>query len=1037
MKNKKFNSIIIAYFLISAVIFSTSCDNSFYLTEKEFYALRGQLATASVANQVFSGVQGQQLQINFDNSVSPPRVQSSNLEDFIRNHLPTLALLEAYPSNSLQIDRVSDEIEKQFDNWLANRLRLYTGANNAAVSLERVDAMRIQFMNNPTFSYSENKIVFNTTLQMTIDCRIKVDALDPITNFLFGGVNGTYDVAIDVQNLQMQGEISFVSLGEDSSDMQFKLTPTVGNVVVRDRGIVTPTAVKNGIRDVIKTNLKVKIEENFSQKYDYFALNNCRVSGEFACEYNALPLSPSPELHTVARGTDNKLYAAVRRNNVWSNYKQICCTSSQIQINFTSDPSLAVSSAGTIELAATISSGEIFYAQYQNGWKNYRFLLPPQGQSYRGKPAIVATAPGQVEIFVARADNKIVHLRKINGNWTAPVVINLPVSTGTIQNITFLTYRDPTAVLSGNKIFLTAVASNNRLYAIIYDIETGLWGKSSQISTSENVNFTPALASGGDGRIDLVYVGQSGSVYHRPITINVVNIFSSATIGFVLSTETNIPGSVNAAPFLAASGYRQLDLVARGTDNRLYYNHFVGTQSPTGFIDGRNVVQGWSGWGFLNGNFYGTQLLSNEYTEEFALAATKTGKLDVVARIRANSFSTAYTLHHNSFDAAGFGNNPWKTVHWRGYQKIGNQQFNGRPALAALDENFEIAFVGQGSNIYNAQHGAEDFAQLVGFQILSNPTTVDPLAVSSGKGLVDLIAVGTDRKIRHIRYYNDLRLLTTILPAQTNLTFQSRPAVVGYGDGQLDVIGVSTTGSIYHWRCVNGIWQNPQQISGMVISSPILVNTGGGQLELFAIGGDNKLYRWRFLGGAWGNWQQIPGTFTINPNRFGQGSAMTSSDGALDLAVVSNQAGAAVYHRYVEPRDDTVSLPNLPAQTFRSLGSWANSQPFVGTFSKNEKFVIVGDSFSSDFKYYSLNNSANWQTGVLRGNNLGLQIGGIANLPTGAVVVATDLSGKIYFHNQFVAENPRFDFAPVSRQTAQSQLRLPLYRPTVASFGGQ
>ena len=112
MKNQKFSSIIITCFLISVVIFSTACDSNFYLTEKELYALRSQIATEAVANQVFSTMQNGQLQITFDNSVSPPRVQSSNLETFMRTHIPSLGILEGYPSNALQINRVSGEIEK-------------------------------------------------------------------------------------------------------------------------------------------------------------------------------------------------------------------------------------------------------------------------------------------------------------------------------------------------------------------------------------------------------------------------------------------------------------------------------------------------------------------------------------------------------------------------------------------------------------------------------------------------------------------------------------------------------------------------------------------------------------------------------------------------------------------------------------------------------------------------------------------------------------------------------------------------------------
>jgi len=302
--------------------------------------------------------------------------------------------------------------------------------------------------------------------------------------------------------------------------------------------------------------------------------------------------------------------------------------------------------------------------------------------------------------------------------------------------------------------------------------------------------------------------------------------------------------------------------------------------------------------------------------------------------------------------------------------------------------------------------------------------------------LFDIVAVGADSKIKHIRYLNNLMLQTNTLPGQTNLVFRSRPAIVGYGDGQIDLVGVTTAGAIYHWRMVNGIWQNPRVISGTV-SSPVLVNTGGGQLEFFAIGGDNKLYRWRFLGGTWGNWQQLPSTFTINPGKFGQGAATTAGDGTVDLAVVTNMAGVLVYHRLVEPRDDTVSLPNMPAQTFRSIGSMANTQPFISAAGKTEKFVIAGEVNSPDFKYFSLNNSTTWKTDILRGNGLGLLIGGIADLPTGAVAVAADVNGKSYFHDRMKAIGPRSDFIPMPGQSQLFWLTLPRFRPTVASFSGQ
>lgn len=1045
MKVQKFNSILLIGLLIAA-LFSTSCDESFYLSEREFYALQTQIAREDYAEMFFGDVQGEMLRITFDNSTAPPRVQSSNLLDFMRAHLTTFALLEGFPFYYFQGDRVSGEFEKQFDNFLADRLRLYAGQNNAEARLTRVDEMRVTFLNNPTFTYSPDKISFDTTLRIGVDCTAEINALDPLSNILFG-MNGTHNVVIDVQALRVQGEFFLDETGSKESKWRFRMTPQAGIVAVGERGVAVSNAVKIGIAKVVKQNLSVPVDQIFEQKYEHFTLNDCRISGQnnnFTCDYNSRPTFPNPELHAVARGTDNKLYAAMRRNDVWSSYDEvICCsTNSPVQAIFAGDPSLAVSSARTVELAATTTNGAIFYAQFNSFWGSQRLVAPVipantppnavQNYWYRGKPAIVASAPGQLEIITVRGASGnpgLVHLRRVNGVWTAPVVLNLPSTIGTFPNVTFVGYQEPTAVQSGNKIFLVMRSTNFRLYAMVFDLETGLWSQVSQIQTAENVGFAPTLAASGDGRVNLVYVGQSGAIYHRPLDINSANITAGAgTSGFSFAAETNIGGTVNAAPVLFASGYRQLGLVARGTDNRLYYNHFVGTHSTVGWVDGRTVVQGWQGWVDLNGNFIGTQILSSGQMDEFAATATKTGKLDVVARIRPNAAENS-TLHHNSYDAARYGTKPWKTVLWRGYQKISGRQFSGRPAIAALDANLEIAYVGQNSNIFQTEIGAS-FIQRTNFQVFSNAqNTPAPLVVTSGKGLVDVIAVGSDQKIRHSRQFNRAALISTTLPGQTNLNFQRRPAVVGYGEGQLDVIGVSTVGTIYHWRNLNGVWQNPRQISGTVSSPPILVATGSGQFELLALGGDNKLYRWRFTGGAWSNWQQLPSTFTMNPNYFGQGSATTWGDGTVDLAVVSIQSGAYIYYRRIEPRDDTVSLPNQPAQTFQNIGSGAGDQPYIAAVASIGKSIVVKDALSSGIRHFSFG-AGGWQTQVLT-NPLGVQTSGLLVDSGGYKLLATDLNGRTYLCDYW------FHLLPVPEQVAATQLRLPLFRPAFASHGGQ
>lgn len=677
--------LVVLVLLTSIFLLTTGCDKEFYLSEKEFYSLRGQLATAAVANQVFGNLRMQRLEINFDNSVSPPRIRSTNLAPFLRSHVPTLGILEGFPSYALSVDRVSSEIERQFDNWLSGELRLYSGANNTEVKVERVDAMRIQFLDNPTFTYSADKIVFDAAMEVAVDCRIRINL-----GFPRSIANGTHNLSITARNMQTHGEFSFLEIG-GSSNLHFSLRPRPGRIDVAGLGgfIASFTSIRTEIENTVGRSLSKPIEQDFNQRYDYFALSNCRVRDEFRCLYRQRPEEESTEVHTVFRGTDNKLYWGVRTGNVWSNYWPIKAEwligRRREILSFTADPSMARSSDGTLELAAVTQNGGLYYSQYKDGWKNGRFL-PISGSRasiarnrFVGRPAVVAGSAGVIEVVVARANGTLVHLRRSSAaNWSEPTVLRFPSGR---------TYRDPVVTSSSQRIFLAAVGSDNGIYTMVLDLQTSLWSQSSQPATSETVRYAPAVAASGSRQIDMVYVSQSGQPYHRVFTLGIDNIRPNiGDSGVSYGPERAIGGNVTATPALVVTGYRQLDLVARGTDNVLYHNHFTGPSSPVGFIEGVTIrVDSWSGWGDLNRNFYGTRLLAAGATEDFAAATkTATGKIELVARLRANTWQQQYRLHHNGFNATSFGRQPWKTVHWRGFQNVGEPVILGRPAIAVL-----------------------------------------------------------------------------------------------------------------------------------------------------------------------------------------------------------------------------------------------------------------------------------------------------------------------------------------------------------------
>lgn len=1043
MNRRLYQSIIVA---LIALVFATSCDRSFYLSEREFHAIYQQFRSENAANLLFSQTSGGSLRITFDNSVSPPRVQSSNLLEFMRTRLSTFALLEGFPFYYYDGARVSGEFEKQFDNWLSDRLSLYTGENNAEARLSRIDEMRLEFLNNPTFEFRNGRIIFDTTVSVGVDAVVEVNALDPVSSTIFGGVNGSHSVQINIQTLRLQGDVSFVPASGKVSSMRLSLTPTPGVVVVSPRGAAVPAVVRDGLANVIKTSLESPIESNITHQYDHFSIRSCIVAGTLGCDYQAEGTGEKPDLLTVVRGTDNRIYQFYGRN-AWTNRRVVCCDQySSVQATFTSDPAVAVSGANTAEILATTSDGRLYHRQFGRFPLQNSFVpapIPPGTSSllysnyyFRGKPAVAATAPGQIEVVALRGSvngsKSLVHVRRLNGAWTAPVVLNLPMSSGAIPNTVFFGYRDPIVTIAGNKLFLLAATTHNKLYAMVFDIETGLWGQPQMLPTTENVAFAPAIAASGDGRVDIVYIGASGAVYHRQIDVGAANILPNvATTGFAVGSQTVVPGTVNATPVLFSIGFHQLGLIARGTDNRLYYNRFVGQQAPVGAFDGRTIASGWNGFGDLNGNFIGTQILSNGLMEEFAASATKTGKLDVVSKIKPTALEYS-TLHHNDYDAARFGFEPWKTVNWRGFEKIGDLATVGTPALAAFDRNIEAVYVGQSSNIFHAATG-DDFYRETAFSLISNPNTVAPVGVASGKGIVDLLSVGTDGKVKHLRRNNRYASTSTTLPGQTGLTFQKRPTMVGYGEGQLDAVAVATTGAMYHWRRLNGIWQNPVQLAGTVSSPPVLVNTGGGQLELFALGGDGKVYRWRFFGAAWSNWTQLPSSFGFNPNYFAHGSAASAGNGTVDLAVVRSGTGSLLYHRTVEPRDDTVSLPGQPAQNFVSIGSNAGDQPFIAVRRVDDKIVLVRDAITGNTNEYRFSQANGWAFQSFSENSSGVRIGGITAISNFYGAIGIDPLGRVFLRERDGSQT----FTIPMIQPANSRQGTPLFRPAIVSYSGQ
>jgi hypothetical protein len=625
-----------------------------------------------------------------------------------------------------------------------------------------------------------------------------------------------------------------------------------------------------------------------------------------------------------------------------------------------------------------------------------------------------------------------------------------------MNGATTLGARSPVLVHSGNKLVLFLLTSLNDLRVIQFDLETKVWSRMVWVPTHGTVAFEPTAVASGDGRIDLVYVATGGAPFHRPVDVLVDRLAASnSEPALALLPETDIGGTLSDSPRLTASGYRQLDLVGRGRDYRLYYNHFFSTAETPRRIENRNVNPGWQGWANMNGAFFGAALPRNDSMNEFGVASTATGQVTVVTRGRPRSGSTSagqYTFH-NDFDSRRFGHEPWKTVGWRGFERVSNQLFLGRPALAAVDTNFEMGWIGAGTQVGNTFSGLVAEVEPIFHAQLSGPVGIspvpnDPVVLSSGPGLVDFIAVSRATGAPyHVRRMNRRVFASNFLSLPSGVTVTSPLVAVSHGEGWVDLVVTGSDNSIYHWRLSNGRWSSPTRFNGVFLSSPALVYVGGEQLELFAIGADRFLYRQSFADGRWNGWARIAGNFQINPVLFGQSAVASWGDGTVDVIAVQAQ-DFSLMHRRIGPGPETCPpgiqiCPPFP-RSFRAIGGTTIETPLLTAIGASRMNILT---MGADHAFYSKWGSPPPQTQVVVGDppiiwgesrsigGAGLLIGNSAHSGRENIaVIGADRSGRLFIARY--REDHWRTFQPLTGQSPQSLLSPPLFRPSITSHGG-
>lgn len=972
-------------------------------------------------------------------------------------------------SSSISLDRLRAELEAQIDHWINGRLELYTSNNNDDVRLTQLGSVNIRFLSNPGFTYrpETQSIAFDGRVTITINGTIEVNAVNGIVDFFLGifgsSVNGTYPLTVVINDLQLSGEANIFSPFADAGRIRFRLIPRVnGTIDTLENGTSVPGAIRDGVRNLLRGNLSSRVDEIFYQKYDYFALSQMRLTQTTPSllEVNYRPrthqawLGPetaNPLLHVVVRTADGKLYHGRKGTGGWSSFSALPFPSPTPQA-ITNDPALFHSGNNQLEMAAVTQNYALVYSHLRDDvWGNFQTFNPggtSPSTGYRGKPAVVASAPGQVEIIAADGNGNLRHLRRINGIWLTPALVPLSAFAGTFP----APYRDPVALHVGNKIVVIFVDAQKRPRAIAFDLETSLWGQATSL-TQTTISYAPAAAVSGDGRIDVVYVGSTGAgaTYHCTLGISTNNFVTGiATTGIAIGPEANLGSTLNATPVLVASGYKQLELIGRGSDNKIRHNHFVNALAPF-TIDGQTVNPGWQGWtGPYIDNVSQALVTTQGQVTDFAAAATRTGKTELVTQ--AYSFTKLH-LFYNNYESARYSLAPWKTVHWRGYENVNSQTFAGRPALASVDRNFALTFVSSGlgngpttSFAQMADYNAAEFVGTVDPIVRTSANPIDPIILSSGHGFVDRIVMGKDNKLHHDRSFNNGAGTPYTLTVPTGVTL-TRTSAVSHGSGLIELVALGNNGRLYHWRFRNSAWSNSTTLGTGIVSKPALLHIGAGQLELLAVDADYRLLRWRFTNNAWTNAITISSNFRISNQMFGQTSVSSWGDGTVDVVVV-NADTRALYQRRIGPGDEICAGFGCPApRVFNLIGGKVYDTPVLTAFSSTKLNVLT---FGQNLSWYSSWSSLQTFQPIvippLRDPLLAWSsfeyMGGTEMIVSGAAhtgrnnfaIVTIHFDGRVYINRN---TNGRWTgFQPIVGQTPSMILTSPVILPSLATHGG-
>lgn len=894
-----------------------ACAPDLYLSESDVAAFVANARSEAIANETLAGLDGQRLDIRFRHTGQVLGVRSSNTVDFLRA-MPKLAFLETV-WEQIDLQRLADQLDAQLAAWMNEQIALVPQQTDGNARITRLARawLRVEAPPEITFDAGAQTIAFRIPLRSEITARLRVRGDD-------------YNAGVSLDAMTLRGAFRFQDIGRDATRVVVSLDPELSDWRVTG---ISSRRVRGAVRTFLTQLLGSPRQEFHTLRFDHFALSNLAIETsavrgtELALRYHDRAPNASPIVDIVNRNADGELLHTRRRQNGFATPSKV-----PLPKRAAGDPALVSSAPGELDLVVVAEDGELFHSHYDGERWLLRFSSFSGGVQHRYRAeqrlALVATGPGALEMIAVADDGRLRHLRRINGVWTVPAgVPDLQQATGDV-------HRDPIAQQITQKLLVVFRDNQSRVRGVAFDLETAEWGQS--FSIESGVEHAPSLASLGHGSAYLSVVGSGGRVRGRKLFVSHLWFTRARNrTGVSLGPVEMLGGRLSGAPTTVNSGDGQLELFGRGLDQRLWHQRL--TAGPVGTAYGRTLRAGWQGWQPAGARFFGTPA-SAAIMPEIAAGSTRDGEVHLATRMRSSGAS--WTLH-NRYPSWRFGKAPWRAVHWRGLERIARERFVGTPAIAISDRSLSLVLVDVNQKLWDASVGdgaAFGFRESYAGLRARHPS--DPALISAGPGRLSVFAVGADGQPRHLRRHGGSTGLA--LPEATPAPVASSLAIAPGGDGDLDLAGVTQGRELYHWRYRKGEWWIHYPVANDVISSPAIVRTGSGQLELFAVGSDRRLRRWRYRAAAWSEVPAIAAPISVSAVYFGPASATATGDGQVDVVIAEDGTGE-LHHAHFGPGEAAPVHPMNPLipQPFGRLGIATADVPMLTALASGRLHLLV------------------------------------------------------------------------------------------------